>query len=67
MTNGDKIRSMTDEELKAFFMCELYDDVCPPDASCCPQNGKFIPCSDCWKRWLKREVQNDAGKSDCKS
>ena len=26
MTNGDKIRSMTDEELEAFFMCELSDD-----------------------------------------
>ena len=57
MTNGDKIRSMTDEELEAFFLCTLDDDVCPPDTSCCPKNEKFIPCCNCWKNWLKEEVQ----------
>ena len=59
MTNGDKIRSMTDEELEAFFMCELDDDVCPPDTSCCPKNEKYIPCCNCWKNWLKQEALKD--------
>lgn len=59
MTNGDKIRSMTDEELEAFFLCALDDDVCPPGTSCCPKNEKIIPCCNCWKNWLKQEAEND--------
>ena len=57
MTNGDKIRSMTDEELEDFFLFTLYNDVCPPDTSCCPTNEKIILCCNCWKNWLKQEVQ----------
>ena len=52
MTNGDKIRRITDEELEAFFLC-------PPDTSCCPKNEKIIPCCNCWKNWLKQEAEND--------
>lgn len=52
MTNGDKIRSMTDEELESFFLCELDYDVCPPGKHCNPQ---IIPCCNCWKNWLKQE------------
>lgn len=59
MTNGDKIRSMTDEELVAFFLLKIGgDEVCPVDnfpQDCC----KFIPCCECWKRWLKQEAEND--------
>lgn len=53
MTNGDKIRSMTDEELEAFFLCSLDDDVCPPGKHC---KAQIVPCNKCWNDWIKQEV-----------
>ena len=54
MTNGDKIRSMTDEEL-----AENFQAMCPPD-----HEGIFTlectygaGCRDCWLVWLEQEVQ----------
>ena len=53
-TNGDSIRSMTDEEL-AEFMFHTFgrpawclDNNCPPEESCVP----------CWLEWLKQEREN---------
>ena len=54
MTNGDKIRSMTDEEL-----AENFRTVCPPAREeiitfeCTYEAG----CRDCWLVWLKQEAQ----------
>lgn len=50
MTNGDKIRSMTDEEL-----LEYLTHCCPP-VKC----EDAIMCYDCWSRWLKQEVLQNA-------
>ena len=60
ITNADRIRAMTDEEL-----AERFASACPPkDATnrCClyyfqESNG----CKDCWLDWLKQEVDNDVG------
>ena len=56
MTNGDQIRSMTDEEL-AGEMFELANYACPPGkeftrTSC----GKNPECNNCWLDWLQQEA-----------
>lgn len=58
MTNADRIRAMSDEELAEFM--KPYDSGCPR------WNGKEpMPCSmrtncrDCWLDWLKSPVEVD--------
>lgn len=51
MTNADKIRAMTDEELAHFW--ETRPDACPPIGTIC--SGKN--CYDCWLDWLEQEVE----------
>lgn len=59
-TNGDRIRSMTDEELADFF-CQI-SKCCGNDASCsmCPIYDGCAQNVMCVERWLKQEVQKDA-------
>jgi len=51
MTNGDKIRAMTDDELAEVIMC-------PTDAGLslleCPKRN----CVDCCKDWLRQEAED---------
>ena len=56
LTNADRIRSMTDEEL-----AELMEDKgdCPPIE--CPHDGEGakvtrLDCKACWLDWLKQGV-----------
>lgn len=51
MTNGDKIRAMTDEEL----VREFSDSICNIVENC----EKDISCYDCKMQWLKQEVKTD--------
>lgn len=53
MTNADKIRSMTDEELAEWFctMCS-FGDFCPYKDDC-DTNGFGV------LKWLKEEVKDD--------
>lgn len=53
MTNGDKIRAMTDEELADFMAESICDsvDICMNDT----------PCRECRLAWLKQEAGEDAG------
>ena len=48
MTNGDKIRAMTDKEIAKILNCE-----CPPGRheKC---NGR---CGFCWLSWLRSPVE----------
>ena len=49
MTNADKIRKMTDEELSSFLNNQLYWPVwC--DGNCQTE------CHDCCLKWLKEEA-----------
>lgn len=59
MTNGDRIRAMTDEELADFF-CQI-SKCCANDASCsmCPIYDGCAQNVMCVERWLKREDEND--------
>lgn len=59
MTNADRIRQMTDEELAKLFSnsdcgyCKLRDT--------CYANGFEKDCEDAWLDWLKQEVQDGKG------
>lgn len=58
MTNGDKVRKMSDEELatmldkaiQACGYCHLYH--------LCLHNGD-VPCKILYLKWLREEVQED--------
>ena len=49
MTNGDKIRSMTNEELAAVLQCP-HDEVIH-----CIHIADDVNCSECIKEWLESE------------
>lgn len=58
MTNAEKIRSMSDEELAEFLdivgedgISSQYADV--PCDCCCEKTE----CSKCWKEWLQSEAE----------
>lgn len=50
MTNADRIRAMTDEELADFMNC----DGCPPKNEGCNEGQN---CSLCWLNWLKQPCE----------
>ena len=60
MTNGDKIRAMTDEEL-AKMVSNHVCRIVKPDGKDCPKGFYFGKCDKCVIAWLKQEVQSDAG------
>lgn len=61
MTNGDKIRSMTDEELAQFIFihtdCMLLSS-CPAYSNCAGYKGE-IACYEIIIDWIKQECEND--------
>lgn len=62
MTNADRIRAMTDEELADWLKYERIS-VCPPDTGHIHCNISDI-CADrkCWLDWLKQEVSDGSPK-----
>ena len=58
VTNADRIRAMSDEEL-AEFICGIFDDD-DDDVGGKFINGDFIPCYDQYsiKEWLKQPVED---------
>ena len=48
MTNADRIRQMSDEELAM-----LLHPTCPPRGEC-PLIGVIKDCYKCWLDWLKQ-------------
>ena len=59
MSNADRIRAMTDEELAHFLTPEHYKFPCPPNYHNCQYDK--IPCWICWARWLEAPVEVDNG------
>ena len=51
LTNADRIRAMTDEELAEFLNCHNF---CARNFDC--ENGKR-PCQECNLDWLKQEAE----------
>ena len=56
MTNADRIRSMTDEELAKWISEEYYVPHCPTGDGCPDDLGDHDGCDVCWMKWLKQEV-----------
>ena len=56
MTNGDYIRSLTDEEL-----CAWLNRSCPPGVFCVA--GESI-CEDCWLKWLWMPHEKKGNKNE---
>ena len=58
VTNADRIRAMSDEELaEAIFKIFCHDEegsYCPPDEMFCKKYG--FSCRDCWLDWLRQEA-----------
>lgn len=56
LTNGDLIRSMTDEELAKFFCGRLdcYSGYCPGKHLCRPGNNGLV-------EWMKQPAEVDNG------
>ena len=52
ITNADKIRAMSDEELSTFMNC----NGCPPNNEGCNDGQK---CSVCWLEWLQKPAEEE--------
>jgi hypothetical protein len=55
LTNADRIRAMSDEEL-AFFISSKKGS-CAVGGVCVPRYDDW-ECGDCWLDWLKQEVED---------
>lgn len=59
MTNGDRIRQMTDEDLAEIVQ---FDDCFGPHYKCPGwKQDHNCDCKECFLMWLKQEVNEDAG------
>ena len=57
MTNGDRIRAMTDEELVRSRVGEILCEMIPNDD--CP--GSAVRCKDCLIKWLGSPAKDKEG------
>jgi len=55
MTNGDKIRQMSDEKLIANFRSGICCIIQDADSKWCSTHA-FLSCDKCQREWLKKEV-----------
>lgn len=53
MTNADRIRAMSDEELAEFLKDHFLN--CPPTD--CPGHPGEVECTNCWLTWLREDVK----------
>lgn len=61
MTNADKIRQMSDEELAEFLMQTGTEYSCPlphyfGETGFCRNENVDMSCRMCWLDWLKQEA-----------
>ena len=57
ITNGDRIRSMSDEELAEFLDRWEMGDIDYSKTFCDLCEGQYDCHDDCWLDWLKQEVK----------
>lgn len=62
MTNGDRIRAMSDEGLAKAFTATVANG-CPPqmDWDCAKDKNGWDACDACWCKWLKQPVEEVKG------
>lgn len=58
LTNADRIRKMTDEELAEMVSMKVCRIV-KPDGNDCPKGFYFGKCDKCVLAWLRKEVSED--------
>ena len=65
MTNADRIRKMTDEELTKIIMCPYDAAGEPADIMPCIRDGNVQVstsphfCYECMRKWLRAEVEEE--------
>ena len=60
MTNGDRIRQMTDEELTELIYESDACDLCVFESPYpCDVDSHFKKCKDGISRWLKQEAEDE--------
>ncbi len=63
MTNADRIRMMTDEELTKIIMCPYDTAGEPADIMPCVREGNVsVPpqfCYECTRKWLRAEAEEE--------
>ena len=55
MTNADRIRSMTDEEIATLIILNCQGRECPDTSFCRSEEEAAERCWKCWLEWLKQE------------
>ena len=57
VTNAERIRGMSDQELVRLIMCW-----CPPemDWSCAKGFNGYDGCEECWAKWLQQPAETTA-------
>lgn len=62
ITNGDRLRAMTDEELAHWIEDFDWDAWCPSDMPVDPETKECLaPVEGCWQcvsNWLRKEVES---------
>ena len=58
LTNADRIRAMSDEEIAKIFTSAVADG-CPPktDWDCAKDEYGWDACDACWCKWLKQPAE----------
>lgn len=59
MTNFEKIKNMSIDEIADKLDGLVSSCECCPIEVFCRKNKKIIACKTVWKNWLKREVENN--------
>ncbi len=59
MTNFEKIKNMSIEEIADKLDGLVSSCECCPIEVFCRKNKKIIACKTVWKNWLKREAENN--------
>ena len=60
LTNADRIRAMTNEELAEFITGAVYDFGEQPGMCDVCDTVTAHHCGECWLNWLKQEVESNA-------
>lgn len=56
MTNGEKVRSMGDEDLSRFLTRLRHNWNCLPGEDTAPACAAPT-CYECWQKWLQKEAE----------